>query len=161
LAAELDTKKSLIDQQLATMTGELGKVTALVHQLERDRASKLGELTGALELQREQVAALADTTRGLREALSSTKARGQWGGRMAEDVLRLAGFLEGVNYRRQRASEGGVPDFTFLLPDGMALYMDVKFPLDNYLRYLEAGSELEQRRARDDFLRDVRTHVKT
>jgi DNA recombination protein RmuC len=39
--------------------------------------------------------------------------------------------------------------------------MDVKFPLDNYLRYLEAESELEQRRARDDFLRDVRGHVKT
>jgi DNA recombination protein RmuC len=161
LSAELDTKKSLIDQQLASMTGELGRVTDLVHQLERDRASKLGELTGALELQREQVAALAETTRGLREALSSTKARGQWGERMAEDVLRLAGFLEGVNYRRQRASEGGVPDFTFLLPDGMSLYMDVKFPLDNYLRYLEAGSELEKRRARDDFMRDVRTHVKT
>ena len=25
--------------------------------------------------------------------------------------------------------------------------MDVKFPLDNYLRYLDAESELEQRRA--------------
>jgi DNA recombination protein RmuC len=39
--------------------------------------------------------------------------------------------------------------------------MDVKFPLDNYLRYLETDDELEQRRARDDFLRDVRGHVKT
>ena len=32
------------------------------------------------------------TTQSLREALSSTKARGQWGERMAEDVLRLAGL---------------------------------------------------------------------
>jgi DNA recombination protein RmuC len=39
--------------------------------------------------------------------------------------------------------------------------MDVKFPLDNYLRYLEAESDLEQRRARDEFLRDVRNHVKS
>jgi DNA recombination protein RmuC len=39
--------------------------------------------------------------------------------------------------------------------------MDVKFPLDNYLRYLDADSELAERRARDDFLRDVRGHVKT
>lgn len=161
LARELDSKKSLIDQQLSVMRGELGRVTDLVRQLERERAEKLGELTSALEIQREHVAALVDTTQGLRQALSSTKARGQWGERMAEDVLRLAGFLEGVNYRKQRAVEQGIPDFTFLLPDGLSLHMDVKFPLDNYLRYLDAESELDQRRARDDFLRDVRNHVKT
>ena len=50
-------------------------------------------------------------------ALSSPKARGQWGERMAEDVLRLAGLVEGVNYRKQTAIPGGtIPDFTFLLP---------------------------------------------
>jgi DNA recombination protein RmuC len=38
--------------------------------------------------------------------------------------------------------------------------MDVKFPLDNYLRFLEAESELDRRRCRDAFLRDVRTKVK-
>ena len=38
--------------------------------------------------------------------------------------------------------------------------MDVKFPLDNYVRYVNAESELEQARFRDDFLRDVRAKVK-
>jgi DNA recombination protein RmuC len=79
---------------------------------------------------------------------------------MADDVLRLHGLVEGVNYRKQHAIAAGIPDFTFLLPDGLSLHMDVKFPLDNYLRYLDADSELDQRRARDDFLRDVRGHVK-
>jgi DNA recombination protein RmuC len=36
----------------------------------------------------------------------------------------------------------------------------VKFPLDNYMRYLDAESELEQRRHREDFLRDVRAKIK-
>ena len=49
---------------------------------------------------------LAETTQSLREALSSTTARGQWGERMADDVLRLAGFVDGVNYRRQQALAG-------------------------------------------------------
>ncbi len=40
------------------------------------------------------------------------------------------------------------------------LNMDVKFPLDNYLRYLESGNETEESRYRSDFLRDVRNHVK-
>ncbi|GMU78372.1 MAG: hypothetical protein AMXMBFR46_11670 [Acidimicrobiia bacterium] len=157
---ELDTKKSLIDQQLGALAGELGRIGELVRSLESDRAAKLGELSGVLDAQRAHIQDLTATTQSLREALSSTKVRGQWGERMAEDVLRLAGFLEGVNYRKQTAIATGVPDFTFLLPDDLCLHMDVKFPLDNYLRYLEAEGEIEQRRARDDFLRDVRTHVK-
>jgi DNA recombination protein RmuC len=158
---ELDAKKSLIDQQLSTMSGELAKVGDLVRGLEAQRATKLGELSGVLEEQRVHIQDLTATTQSLREALSSTKIRGQWGERMAEDVLRLAGFVEGVNYRKQQSIATGIPDFTFLLPDDLALHMDVKFPLDNYLRYAEAEAEIDQRRARDDFLRDVRNHVKS
>lgn len=158
---ELDGKKSLIDQQLEAMTGELGKVGELVQELERDRANKFGQLTSQLQLQSEGLAALTETTQSLRQALSSTKARGQWGERMAEDVLRLAGLLENVNYRKQRAIDGGgVPDFTFFLPQGQSLHMDVKFPLDNYLRFLEAASDLERERYRKDFLKDVRQRLK-
>ena len=158
---DLEGKKGLIDQQLSAMHTELQRVNELVRELEADRGRKFGELANALDAQRADMAKLAETTQGLRQALSSTKARGQWGERMAEDVLQLAGFLEGVNYHKQRAIDTGVPDFTFLLPDGLSLHMDVKFPLDNYLRYLDAESDLEQRRARDDFLRDVRGHVKS
>ncbi len=158
---ELDAKKSLIDQQLAAMHGELAKVGDLVRTLEAERTTKLGELSGVLEAQRAQVRDLTATTHSLREALSSTKVRGQWGERMAEDVLRLAGFVEGINYRKQQAIATGIPDFTFLLPDDLCLHMDVKFPLDNYLRYLDAEGQIEERRSRDDFLRDVRNHVKT
>jgi len=159
-SGDLDAKKSLIDQQVSTMSGELGKVEALVRSLEVERTTKLGELSGVLEQQRAQVQDLTATTQSLREALSSTKVRGQWGERMAEDVLRLAGFIEGVNYRKQHAIATGIPDFTFLLPDDLTLHMDVKFPLDNYLRYLDAEGQIEERRSRDDFLRDVRNHVK-
>jgi DNA recombination protein RmuC len=158
---DLEGKKGLIDQQLAAMHTELARVGDLVRELEADRGRKFGELAQALDAQRADMARLAETTQGLRQALSSTKARGQWGERMAEDVLQLAGFLEGVNYHKQRAIDTGIPDFTFLLPDGLSLHMDVKFPLDNYLRYLDAESDLERRRARDEFLRDVRNHVKS
>jgi DNA recombination protein RmuC len=165
-AQELDGKKSLIDQQLATMstamTGELGRVTELMKELENDRERKFGQISQQLSQQHEGVVALMQTTQSLREALSSTKARGQWGERMAEDVLRLAGFVENVNYRKQRAIEGGrgIPDFTFFLPGELFLHMDAKFPLDNYLRCLEATSELDEKRYRGDFLRDVRQRVK-
>jgi DNA recombination protein RmuC len=159
-ATELDGKKSLIDQQLSVMGERLEHVGSLMQELESDRERKFGQLSAQLSQHHEGLNSLLETTQSLREALSSSKARGQWGERMAEDVLRLCGLVENVNYRKQRAIEGGVPDFTFLLPNDLLMHMDVKFPLDNYVRCVEAESELDRRRFRDDFLRDVRGHVK-
>jgi DNA recombination protein RmuC len=164
--AELDGKKALIDQELhATrdgLTGQIQRVDELVRELESDREQKFGALSSELARQREGMDKLRDSTQSLREALVSTKVRGQWGERMAEDVLRLAGFIEGVNYQRQRTLEGasGRPDFTFLMPNDLVLHMDVKFPLDNFVRYVEAASDVERRAARDTFVRDVRDRVK-
>jgi DNA recombination protein RmuC len=151
----------VLDHQLGSMTNELGKVSDLVHSLERDRHRAFGELANELRRQHEGLNTLSEHTQQLREVLSSSQARGQWGERMAEDVLRLAGFLEGVNYRKQTSLPGtGRPDYTFLMPNGLLLHMDVKFPLDNYVRYLEAGNDIERVARRDQFLRDVRDRVK-
>jgi DNA recombination protein RmuC len=82
---------------------------------------------------------------------------------MAEDVLRLAGFKEGTNYVKRKAVEGegsGIPDFTFRLPKGHVLFMDVKFPMAAYLKYLEAGTDAERNAYRSAFVRDVRARVK-
>lgn len=159
---ELEARKGLIDQQLQRMAKEMENVSQLMRNLEKDRVEKFGELSKHLKLASEQTAALTQTTNTLREALASTKARGQWGERMAEDILRLAGFIEGVNYLKQKAIEGigSRPDFTFLLPKDLKLNMDVKFPLDNYVRFLEAGPDAERARFRGDFLRDVRARIK-
>ncbi|MDQ6796593.1 MAG: DNA recombination protein RmuC [Actinomycetota bacterium] len=155
-----DADRALIDQQLGEVRGELARVTELIRSLERDREQKFGDLAGQLRSTGEQTAALAETTRQLRQALSSTKVRGQWGERMADDVLRLAGMIDGVNYRKQRATQsGGVPDFTFLLPAGQVCYMDVKFPLDNYVRFVEAEVDFDRQRHKKAFLRDVRDRV--
>jgi DNA recombination protein RmuC len=159
--SELDGKKSLIDQQLVTMTGELDKVTELVRSLDGGQRKAYGELSNELRRQHEGIAALNEHTQQLREVLASSKARGQWGERMAEDVLHLAGLLEGINYRKQATIDGaGRPDYTFLLPNGRVMHMDVKFPLDNYVRHLESTNDLERKQFRDQFLRDVRDRVK-
>jgi len=159
---ELDTRKGLIDQQLQQMNSALENVSRLIKDLEVDRVQKFGELASQLKATSQQTAALLQSTHMLREALASTKVRGQWGERMAEDVLRLAGFIEDVNYWKQRAIEGvgSRPDYTFRVPPNLELNMDVKFPLDNYLRFLEANSEEEKVRYRNSFLRDVRARIK-
>ena len=160
-SAQLDARGDVIAQQLHGMAGELRRVTDVVGALHRDKAEQHGQLMAGLADSARHNASLASSTQQLREMLSSTKARGQWGERMADDVLRLAGFLPGVNYHRQVAtSTGSVPDFTFLLPQGQLLHMDVKFPLDNYARYLSASSPEEGRAYATQFLKDTRARIK-
>ncbi len=112
---ELDSKKGLIDESLKSVKTELDKVQQLMVGLEKDRATKYGELDSSLKSHQAQVQSLLQTANSLREALASTKARGQWGERMAEDVLRLAGFIENVNYYKQKTMNEGRsrPDFSF------------------------------------------------
>lgn len=157
----LDTKKTQIDENIGRMTTELEKVTALVNSFEKDREQKFGHLSKHLEETTRQRAELINVTNKLSEALSGTKTRGQWGERMAEDVLRIAGFIEDVNYRKQKAIEGvgSIPDFTFLMPRNLTLNMDVKFPYSNYVRYLETDSDIEKESFLKEFLRDVKKHI--
>ena len=129
--------------------------------LQERQAEQHGELSAHLTDAAQVTAGLADTTQQLRRTLAGTKARGQWGERMADDVLRLAGFIEGISYVKQRALPGGtIPDVTFLLPGDLLLNMDVKFPVDNYVRALDATTAAERAAAEKAFLRDVRARVR-
>ncbi|MCK4245271.1 MAG: DNA recombination protein RmuC [Candidatus Omnitrophica bacterium] len=159
---ELEGKKKLIDQTLEAMKKEMENVQKLVGEFEKDREKKFGELSTQLKSAAEQTGKLQETTNQLRMALASPKTRGKWGERMAEDVLRLAGFVEGINYEKQKALESTAtrPDYTFLLPQGLKLNMDVKFPLDNYASYLEAENDTEKEKYKSQFLRDVKGRIK-
>ena len=164
--AELDAKKALIESRLEQVHEDVGvqlsRVESQLGDLSRSNAVSLGRLSEQLEFHATTTRSLADTANGLREALASSKTRGQWGERMAEDVLRLAGFVEHINYEKQTAVEGGrsIPDFTFKLPKDHVLYMDVKFPLAAYLRYLDATTDEQRRREREQFVRDVKVKVR-
>src|SRR5439155_3018583 len=126
-------------RELSEVRSTVERLQTYVQEFERDRDAKFGYLAGQLKMAGQQTAVLTDTTARLREVLAGSKSRGQWGERMAEDVLHAAGLVEHVNYRKQTATaDGGIPDFTFLLPGDQVCHMDVKFPLDNYVRALES-----------------------
>jgi DNA recombination protein RmuC len=165
-AADLGAKQDVIDSRLAQvqseMRAEMTKLGSIVTELAQSSAQRFGQVDASLRSHAEVTQTLNESARALREAMASPTARGQWGERMAEDVLRLAGFVENVNYVKQTQLEGatGRPDFTFPLPKGHELYMDVKFPMAGYLRYLDAGTDAERQAHRAAFLRDVRARVK-
>ena len=149
-AKELDGKKQLIDSTLKEMKDNLENLSKNTIALE-----------GQMKESKESVGKLTDTTSQLRQILSSSQARGQWGERMVKDILDFIGLVEGINYTQQKQIPDGKnrPDFTFLLPDEKAINMDVKFPLTHYENYIAAESNQEEESEKKAFLADVRNHV--
>jgi DNA recombination protein RmuC len=161
MADELAVRNAAVEARMGDVRAELARVAELVGTLQRERAEQHGRVETRLSEMAAVSARLADTTQSLRQALANPRARGQWGERMADDVLRAAGLVEGISYRKQSATAAGtIPDFTFLLPGGRVLHMDVKFPVDNYLRYLEAVNDRERDQHAISFVRDVRARVR-
>ncbi len=156
----MDNKKSLIDQTLKQMKSELERVHEQVEHIEKERRQSFGALSEQLKQTADQTMRLQETTNQLNTALSHSQTRGQWGERMAEDVLRMAGFIEGINYLKQNTADGSRPDFTFLLPNKLKINMDVKFPLTNYLGFLAAETDTDKDAFKSRFLKDVRSRIK-
>ncbi|MGD2109880.1 MAG: DNA recombination protein RmuC [Phycisphaerae bacterium] len=157
----LESKKKLIDARVEEMSTKLTQLNDLIQSVEKQRVESHGSLKAQLEKATQTTTQLQQTTAQLREALANPQRRGQWGERMAEDVLRLAGFVEGVNYQKQQQiGQGTRPDYTFILPGDRRVHMDVKFPLVNYLKMLDAKDDAERAAGRSQFLKDVRSRVK-
>jgi DNA recombination protein RmuC len=146
LAAKKDVIDTRLDQVHGEMRNELSKLSDMVSALGKTNAEKFGQVETSLKAHADVAAAVAESAQALRTAIANPQARGQWGERMAEDVLRMAGFVENTNYFKQTQIDGatGRPDYTFPMPKDHALYMDVKFPMASYLRYLEAGTDAER-----------------
>ncbi len=156
---QLGKRADIIDTSMKAMqdsvTGRLSELNLALQNLRSDNDKQLSSVETA-------VTALAKRTENLTDILSNSQKRGQWGERLAEDMLRAAGFLEGVNYEKQKQIDGGGrPDYRFDMPPDRVLFMDVKFPLDKYAEYISATDEGLRSLAKDAFIRAVRGHVDT
>ena len=159
---ELENKKELIDQNIEAIGKTLSEVQRRIEEVGKTSGEKFSEVTTLIKKHEDVTSKLKDTTEHLSHALASPKKRGEWGERMAEDIIRLVGMVEGINYMKQKTleSSSGRPDYTFLLPNNLKINMDVKFPVDNYIHYLNAESEHDRRRFRDELLKNTKVMIK-
>lgn len=160
--AELEEKRRAVETTVGQLTERLKEYEKLMRGFEADRSEKFGSIEAQLKRSTETAEQLQAATVRLGSVLGNSRTRGQWGERMAEDILRAVGLIENVQYLKNRAQETSAtrPDYTFLLPDDHRLHMDVKFPLDNYLRMIDAESPEERERFKGVFLKDVKKRVK-
>jgi len=155
---ELEGKKDLIEKSLQDMDKTLTDVRQKIEGV--NRASE--KVSALIESHEKVTSRLRDTTDHLKQALASSKKRGEWGERMAEDIINLVGLVEGVNYEKQKTMErsSGRPDYTFYMPNKLKINMDVKFPLDNYMHYLNAATDHDRKRFKDDLLKNTKIMIK-
>lgn len=143
----IDITKKQIDEKM-------GRLETEIRQLREANSEKFGGIDTA-------VAGLAQQTQALNKVLSSSQGRGNWGEKMLVDILMQAGFERGINYEMQEKLEaGGKPDFTFKLPPDRVLYLDSKFPMENYLKYFEAQDDNTRKIMKDAFIKNVEERVK-
>jgi DNA recombination protein RmuC len=155
---ELESKKVLIDQSIETIAKTISDMQKKLEDVEKGSV----KISTLVEHHADITSKLKDTTEHLKHALASSKKRGEWGERMAEDILRLVGLVEGLNYIKQKTMEGssGRPDYTFFLPNNLKINMDVKFPLENYQNYLDAQTEYDKKRFKEDLLKNTKAMIK-
>jgi DNA recombination protein RmuC len=160
--AELSQNKAAIDQSMKQMTAAIEKYEKLVKSFENDRTEKYGNLQAHLNNAVSATSQLQQTTNQLTSILANVKLRGQWGERMAEDILRISGFSEEVHYRKNKTQDTSAsrPDYVFLLPNDWKVCMDVKFPLNNYLAFVNSKTQEEQEGFQKQFVRDVKDRIK-
>lgn len=149
-AKDIDTSLRSVQESLSQ---RMQQMDIEIKRLHDQNAEKFGNVDRAVN-------DLVKRTSDLNNVLSSSQARGQWGERMAEDMLRAAGFIEGANYKKQNTIEGGGrPDYTFMMPPDRVLYMDVKFPMDSYTAFVAAVDQTSRDSLKKDFITAVRARV--
>lgn len=155
---DLAGKKDLIDNSLKEMDKTLSQVREKIEDVSKGNV----EVSTLIKRHEDITQKLKDTTDHLKQALASSKKRGEWGERMAEDIINLVGMVEGVNYIKQKTLEGssGRPDYTFMMPNKLKINMDVKFPLDNYVLYLDAQTDHDRKRYKEDLIRNTKTMIR-
>lgn len=157
---ESGAERAQLEARIGHVVGQIENLQALIRELERERAERLGALGGEVRFAFERAAELAQATARLRDALVSARARGQLGERLAEDLLRRMGLVPGVHYDRQvTLASGARPDISFRFEGTRRLHMDVKFPFDNWLRALDAPDEASRSRHLQAFVRDGRARI--
>jgi DNA recombination protein RmuC len=161
IESDVANKKNAIEELIRGVKEEISKSNERLSDAEKARIGSFTELKTELENQRKISEQLNVTTENLKKVLSNNQLRGQFGEQVAEDLLKMAGFVNNVDYYYNKAQEGGNrPDFTVLLPDGVKINVDAKFPYSNLQKYIETEDKETRRAHMRAFDIDIKDKIK-
>jgi len=160
IGTDLNNKKQAIEQLVNRALLEIEKNNKKMEEVEKTRVGSFSSLTEKLEEQKLLTHQLRTTAEGLKNVLSNNQMRGAFGEQVAEDLLKMSGFVSGVNYDKQVSGDSSRPDFTVYMPDGMKVNVDSKFPYQNLVKMSEAEGKEEKEKFKKLFEQDIKTKIK-
>lgn len=162
IKVDLEGKKSAIAELILEIRKDIHKNEERIKSSDEDRVRSFSALQSELKNYKEITGELKISTEKLKNILSNNQLRGAFGEQIAEDLLRMAGFVIGQSYSKNEAQEtrSTRPDFTIFLPDQTKINIDVKFPYSSLIKTIEAENDTEKKKHFADFKRDVKEKIK-
>jgi DNA recombination protein RmuC len=162
---DLDKRQHAVEQLVAPLKEQLGRVDAQLLKLDQDRRESRGRLEAQLRTLSETGEKLRTETGALVTALRKPNTRGQWGQMQLRNVVELAGMVRHCDFVEQSsfaAEEGTLrPDLIVNMPGGKHVVVDAKAPLQGILDAYEARDEDEREQHLQAHARLLRKHVKS
>jgi DNA recombination protein RmuC len=162
IEVDLANKKVAIEDMVKQVLDEMKLNANKLEQAEKNRVGSFEGLREAIDNNRKITEQLSVTAEGLKKVLSNNQLRGAFGEKVAEDLLRSAGFVRGIQYQynKEQASTETRPDFTVFLPDGAKINVDAKFPYSNLTKMSEAEGVEQKNDYLKLFERDVKEKIR-
>ncbi len=167
IATDMANKKETIEQLVKRLQEEVKLHGQKLETAERDRIGSFNKIAESLAKQQEEIQRQRETTEklnvtanNLKNLLSNNQLRGQFGEQVAEDLLRMSGFVINLDYLKQSTENQGRPDFTVLLPDGAKVNIDAKFPFSNLQKMIETEEPHLKTEFKKKFETDVKEKIK-
>lgn len=161
---DLDKRQQAVEQLVAPLKEQLGRVDGQLLRLDQERRESRGRLESQLRTLTETGDRLRTETGALVTALRKPNARGQWGQMQLRNVVEAAGLLKHCDFAEQHSYAGDEstlrPDMVVKLPGGKCVVVDAKSPLQGVLDAYEARDDVERERHLRDHARLLRKHVK-
>jgi DNA recombination protein RmuC len=161
---DLVQRQQAVEQLVAPLTEQLGRVDQQLVSLDRERRESRGRLEAQLRTLTETGEKLRTETGALVTALRKPNARGRWGQMQLRKVVELAGMVRHCDFAEQSSYAGEEvtlrPDLVVNLPGGKHVVVDAKAPLQGVLDAYEARDEQERERHLTDHARLLRKHVR-
>jgi len=158
----LDGKKDVIKELVEKIGSELSDSQKKIENTEKERISEFSNLKAILEEHKDVTTKLKDSTDNLKNILSNNQLRGKYGEEVAENILKMLGFVKDLDYVVNLAQDTNAnrPDITIKLPDKSKINIDAKFPYQSLVKYQEVDDKLEKKKYLDQFKTDVKQKIK-
>lgn len=162
IRADMEGKRQEIERLIKTIQDDLKESKNRLNDSEKERVDMFSSLKTSLDDYKKITDQLAVSTESLKKVLSNNQLRGQFGEQVADELLKMAGFVRGVDYEFNKEQSGSEtrPDFSVFLPDGTRINVDAKFPYSNLQKSSEATEKTQKEEYLKLFERDVREKIK-